>query len=326
VLCFHRYRQSLIFSSASIGAFLPVLATHNIRNASNDVTHAIIAIHGLNENALKTFLDASSALGNRTDTVVIVPWFHALSVPGTSWDPQCGSSSSIFWPVNSTSWLAGGDCDHTAKDGTHYRATSSFAVLDELYHELQNPVLFPSLRSVTYVGFSAGGQMVNRYAWASDVGGKFSDHALAGDTDGESTLDADLVESLSARRDPALSVRFVVADASSYLYFDQLRPSPSCNDMNDTGPEHTCKSFTAYTMIEPYAGARTSYSGSGIKATVGSEWDYESPRLALTSCRTFNEWKYGTKFPPRMRAEGYSYLQRFIDNPTLVRRHTEMYR
>ncbi|MEV4671531.1 hypothetical protein AB0K34_07780 [Actinomadura sp. NPDC049382] len=69
---------------------------------------------------------------------------------------------------------------------------SSFAVMDELLGRLS---AFPELRRVTVVGNSAGGQFVNRYA------------AVGRGPDGL-----------------AVPVRFVVANPSTYLYFDTCRP------------------------------------------------------------------------------------------------------
>lgn len=69
---------------------------------------------------------------------------------------------------------------------------SSFTVMDEL---LQSVAAFPDVRHVTIVGNSAGGQFVNRYAAV----GRGPDHIGA-------------------------SVRFVVANPSTYLYFDRQRP------------------------------------------------------------------------------------------------------
>lgn len=80
---------------------------------------------------------------------------------------------------------------------------SSFAVMDELLQVVCHTC--PRLKGVTIVGNSAGGQFVNRYA---AVG-----------------RGSDLVD---------VPVRFVVANPSTYLYFDSLRPEPgggfSAND------------------------------------------------------------------------------------------------
>jgi hypothetical protein len=70
--------------------------------------------------------------------------------------------------------------------------TSSFTVMDELLERLLRT---PGLRRVTLVGNSAGGQFVNRYAAVGRIPGR-------GD----------------------VRFRFVVANPSTYLYFDRQRP------------------------------------------------------------------------------------------------------
>lgn len=82
---------------------------------------------------------------------------------------------------------------------------SSFTVMDELLRGLN---AFPDLRRVTVVGNSAGGQFVNRYA------------AVGHGPD-----------------DLRVPVRFVVANPSTYLYFDKDRPKGhsyiQCGDLED---------------------------------------------------------------------------------------------
>ena len=72
----------------------------------------------------------------------------------------------------------------------------SFEVIDRLRAWIARQRFYPSLRRVVIAGHSAGGQFVQRYA----VG---------------SALDADMAP---------VPVRYVVANPSSYMYFDQHRP------------------------------------------------------------------------------------------------------
>jgi pimeloyl-ACP methyl ester carboxylesterase len=76
---------------------------------------------------------------------------------------------------------------------------SSFAALDALLQHFDNAQRYPHLTSVTLIGHSAGAQIVQRYA----VAGRAED-ALARD---------------------GIHVRYVVANPSSYLYFDDERPA-----------------------------------------------------------------------------------------------------
>jgi hypothetical protein len=89
------------------------------------------------------------------------------------------------------------------------------------------------LRQIVLVGFSAGGQTIHRYAWATSYG---TPPPTPPATDGTT----------SSRRGPP-AIKFVVSDPSSYLYFDSRRPAPSCRPLNDTGPSWKCRRFPRYT-------------------------------------------------------------------------------
>jgi pimeloyl-ACP methyl ester carboxylesterase len=76
---------------------------------------------------------------------------------------------------------------------------SAFSVLDALLLRLADRTRFPALREIVLAGHSAGGQLVQRYAIVGRAPDTLAQHALR--------------------------VRFVVANPSSYLYFDAQRPS-----------------------------------------------------------------------------------------------------
>ncbi|WP_213993429.1 hypothetical protein [Sodalis sp. dw_96] len=153
-------------------------------------TRALIAVHGHPRDANKTFeaaLLATRRAGRTGDTLVIAPVFqvadadagkcHTAGVPGAR-------AGDLLWTCES--WLDGGVASNEG-------ATGSFNVLDALVATLKRQ--WPSLKTITIAGFSAGGQMVQHYiGFAADPTG--------------------------------LSVRYVVADPGTWLYFDPLRPQP----------------------------------------------------------------------------------------------------
>lgn len=152
-------------------------------------------------------LDGSAA--DATDVVIVIHgalrnaghYYRAILAAGDS----AGRRPVVIAPQ----FLADVDVkDSPERDGLLYWGTdswkggtggeiSSFRVLDELLATL--PGAFPGLRRVTVVGNSAGGQFVNRYAVV-----------------GRALEDADGLLSVP--------VRFVVANPSTFLYFDDLRP------------------------------------------------------------------------------------------------------
>ncbi len=95
---------------------------------------------------------------------------------------------------------------------------SSFAAIDALLARLADRTLFPNLRNVVIAGHSAGGQVVQRYAILGQ---------------GEASLSA---------RD--VHVRYVIANPSSYAYFDTLRPDDK-GSFSDFAPER-CPKFNQW--------------------------------------------------------------------------------
>ncbi len=153
-------------------------------------TRALVAMHGHPRDANKTFdaaLLAVQRAGAIDSTLVIAPVFQVdtakatkCSTPGV---PRA-EPGDLLWSCGS--WLEGGNASNGAKP-------TSFAVMDQLIAELRRR--WPSLRSITVAGFSAGAQMVQHY-----IG--------------------------FARAPEGVGVRYVVADPGTWLYFDPVRPRP----------------------------------------------------------------------------------------------------
>ncbi|MFM9922213.1 hypothetical protein VLK31_04425 [Variovorax sp. H27-G14] len=173
-------------------------------------TRALIALHGHPRDAEKTFNAALRAVSNAQmradpqgdmradtradmppDTLVVAPVFQVAadqsakcSAPGV----PPAQPGDLLWTCGS--WLEGGRAGNGAR-------ITSFAAMDALVAELARR--WPSLRTVTIAGFSAGAQMVQHY-----IG--FADQENAGAA--------------------SLAVRYVVADPGTWLYFDAWRPQP----------------------------------------------------------------------------------------------------
>lgn len=168
---------------------LPIYANRGLDSVNADVDRAVIVIHGRLRNAGTYFQAALTALeasgDARLHTLLIAPQFLAeVDARGRTL-----AHDVLRW--NLEGWQSGEDATGPAR-------VSSFEALDSLLSKLSDPVLFPGLRSVVIVGHSAGGQVVQRYA----ILGR-----------GE--------ESLKQR---TAHIRYVVANVSSYAYFDASRP------------------------------------------------------------------------------------------------------
>jgi len=172
---------------------LNYFASHPPKASSSrsDPSQALIAMHGHSRDVDKTYnaaLRAVSLADLEATTLVIAPLFQ-VDIAGSDKCHAAGTPNprgdELLWTCES--WPAGGVAQNADR-------LTSFAALDALLSEL--PLRWPSLRAITFAGFSAGAQFVQRY-----IG-------------------------FSAAQSGAVSVRYVVSDPGTWLYFDAVRPQP----------------------------------------------------------------------------------------------------
>ncbi len=152
----------------------------------------MIQIHGRLRNADAYFTLAqrsrSRAGSDASHTLLIVPQFLATADVEAHRLPP----STLHWDW--ASWMGGGTAEGPAP-------LSSFEVLDAILLALADRERFPALTDVVIAGHSGGGQVAQRYA----VVGRG---------------DAPLVSR-------GITPRYVIANPSSYVYFDAMRPTAS---------------------------------------------------------------------------------------------------
>lgn len=155
------------------------------------ITRAVIVVHGVGRNAdvyLRGAEAARAAAGPAgEDTLLVVPQFLADIDIATFQLP----AAVLHWSTGS--WIEGEPANGPAP-------LSSFDVFDAILHRLADRALLPNLAHVVLAGHSAGGQVVQRYS----IVGR-----------GEAAL--------AAR---GVTLRYVVANPSTYLYFSDNRPVP----------------------------------------------------------------------------------------------------
>ncbi|WP_395610445.1 alpha/beta hydrolase [Pseudomonas sp. B22129] len=165
------------------------------------VTRALIIVHGRLRNA-QTYLQsgesAAEHAGQAGNTLVIAPQFlNQFDIKRNHLD-----NGVLRW--NSNDWMAG---DASTGPGQ----VSSYGALDQIIKHLGNRKLFPALKEIVVAGHSGGGQVVQRFALTGH------DHPML-QTEG-------------------ISLRYVVANPSSYAYFTPQRPVKfdvaSCPGFND---------------------------------------------------------------------------------------------
>ncbi|WP_322014714.1 alpha/beta hydrolase [Paraburkholderia sp. J12] len=156
------------------------------------VERAVIVMHGRLRNADVYYASlerARAAAGvDPATTLLIAPQFLATV------DTNAFGSPADLLRWRGDAWMGG-------EPAAGAVPVSSYAVLDKIVERLSDRHLFPALKSVVFAGHSGGGQFVQRYAEASHAG--------------------------DALRAAGIDVRYLVANPSSYAYFDALRPDAS---------------------------------------------------------------------------------------------------
>jgi hypothetical protein len=146
----------------------------------------VVVVHGALRDSDRYFALATAAAGDSHGTLIVAPQFLAQV------DLRSDTPDGILcWDVEG--WKGGESAVGPA-------GISSFTAMDCLLWQLTAPerLVSGANPTVVIVGNSAGGQYVNRYA---AVGRAPDDLAKRG-----------------------ISVRFVIANPSTYLYFDEERP------------------------------------------------------------------------------------------------------
>ncbi len=184
------------------GGVLPLYLTADWSAPLADITRAVIVLHGLQRDADVYFASAKRAQAAAGDsgrtTLMIVPQFLAQV-----------DVDAHHLPADTLRWTRGGW--EGGEPALGPVPVSSFDALDAILERLADRKRFPRLAVVVVAGHSGGGQVAQRYA----IAGR-----------GEAAL-------LRA----GITVRYVVANPSSYAYFSADRPVPaiaaSCPRYND---------------------------------------------------------------------------------------------
>jgi len=154
------------------------------------IERAVIVVHGKLRNAdayYRTAERARAAAGVAPGTTLLIaPQFLATT------DAKALSLPDDVLRWRGNAWMGGEPSANSA-------ALSSYAVLDAIARRLADRRLFPHLKHVVFVGHSGGAQVVQRY-----------------------TVVARGVRALAQA---GVAVSYVVANPSSYAYFDGRRPA-----------------------------------------------------------------------------------------------------
>jgi len=182
--------QRVAVATPQGSAALPVYADHPLDQPAPDVVRVFIVIHGTLRNADTYYASGRQVVEKAgaagSGTMVVAPQFLTRA-----------DTRAFSLPASTLAWTQEG-----WKGGEPARQpgpVSSFAALDALLAHFADRGLYPSLTTVVVIGHSAGAQLLQRYVVAGHEGDALARGGVA--------------------------VRYVVANPSSYLYFDDERPN-----------------------------------------------------------------------------------------------------
>ena len=213
-------------------AIVPVYSSADLSKIQSAIKRVVIMTHGRLRDADKYFdltLRAAKASNAMGDTLLIAPQFL------TTADAARHNLEPAIARWKSETWLSG-DMSKTPF------SLSSFDVLDGIIAQLADRARFPNLERIVVAGHSGGAQFVQRYAVVGRADQVLTAAGLQPYAEGVDP------STLSAGKGPVMLVRYVVANPSSYVYFDATRPASTNN----------CQEFDhwRYGMVDPVSYAR----------------------------------------------------------------------
>lgn len=181
-------------------------SNYSLENSNENISRAIIVFHGTNRNADTYFeyvKDAANINGNHEDSTLIIAPYFMIPED----DPPEGF---LFWNFNS-GWKKGDKSSSSLNN-----RISAFALVDTILERISKS--YNKLNNIVIVGHSAGGQFVNRYAAGSQMEDRISD-------------------------DYGINIHYIIANPSSYLYFDNKRRVEGTIDSFEVPAGISCLSY-----------------------------------------------------------------------------------
>ncbi len=187
-----------------------VYSTYAPDARNENITRALVVIHGAGRNAASYFstsIEAASRADAIANTLIIAPRFAANN------ERSCQDSLAaheINWTCTGNNWRAGGVAIGN-------EALTSFDFADAILRKLARKDIFPNLKTIVVAGHSAGGQLVTRYAMASQI------HDTLG-----------------------IPVAYIVANPSSYAYPDPDRPVAGSTGYQPYADRVNCANYDSW--------------------------------------------------------------------------------
>jgi hypothetical protein len=181
--------QQFDIQTTSGNGTIPVYSTIPLNANAAAITRVVIVVHGESRNAKSNWsstIEAARMAAVSGTTLIVGPQFLVPQDIAAQGLP----ATALRWKLHD--WSRGWPAVSPVP-------VSGFEVLDHLLDHFADRTRYPDLRTVVLAGHSAGAQLVQRYAAVGH---------------GEQALTA-----------LGIHTRYVVVEPSSFLYFDDLRPT-----------------------------------------------------------------------------------------------------
>ncbi|MGY2374297.1 hypothetical protein ACW9IB_07295 [Pseudomonas sp. SDO524_S393] len=163
-----------------------VYANADLYNPPRTLERAVIIVHGVQRDADQYFKTGRTLLGNahlKSATTLLL-------APNFLTPQDSGVSNDMpLWRRDK--WM------HGIESQFGHKGIPAFQVLDDVVSYLSDRQRYPALKEIVMVSHSAGAQLMQRYAVMNDLDGGLKAHGL--------------------------SIRYVIASPSSYVYFEENR-------------------------------------------------------------------------------------------------------
>lgn len=259
--CKHKYK----FSDKT--SYISYFSNYDLDHQNSSIKRLLMVIQGNHrdpKNLLKVLSQATAQAQKTKETLIVTPWFKGVDLNGKSDQSETIEPNELFWEVNE--WKIGGSSISKPN-------LSSFQIVDQMITEIVQSKLFPFLGSVVVTGHSAGGQFTQRYAFGSSI-----DRAVS-----------------------PISVEYVVANPSSYLYLNELRPNwAGLFPAGGKYPESEFFNSAASDLRfqDPYIRTIKPHLKSEIFATIRNLDSGAECQCRSTPC-PYERYKYGLDFKPQ---------------------------
>lgn len=214
--------RSLEEYEITVGAdtlFLPLYTSQPIHASDASITRAIVIIHGQSRNADDYFDYVAEAVQGVAGIFVAAPQFAIID--------DGPASGQLYWTSN---WS---QMDRSRVEAGPFRVSSG-TVLDDIIATIRSS--FPNATEVVIAGFSAGGQLVTRYA--------------ATNTEGDNV--------------------YLVGGPSSYLYMSATRYGPAFAGSNDYKYGLDNLNVTAYVNAVGAVALASNFQTARVTTLVGT--------------------------------------------------------